>query len=46
VWSAISLAADGSPRVLVGRHVDQLIREDGHWRFARRAGHLDIGALG
>jgi uncharacterized protein (TIGR02246 family) len=46
VWTAISLAADGSPKVLVGRHVDELVREDGRWRFARRAGLVDIGALG
>jgi uncharacterized protein (TIGR02246 family) len=45
VWTAISLAPDGSPRVLVGRHVDQLVREDGHWRIARRTGLIDIGAL-
>jgi uncharacterized protein (TIGR02246 family) len=45
VWTAISLAPDGSPRVLVGRHVDQLVREDGRWRFARRSGLIDIGAL-
>jgi uncharacterized protein (TIGR02246 family) len=46
VWAAISRAEDGGPRVLVGRHVDRLVREDGHWRFARRAGLIDIGALG
>jgi uncharacterized protein (TIGR02246 family) len=46
VWAAISRNDDGSPRVLVGRHVDQLVREDGRWRFARRTGLIDIGALG
>jgi uncharacterized protein (TIGR02246 family) len=46
MWTAISLAADGSSKVLVGRHVDELVREDGRWRFARRTGHVDIGALG
>ncbi|MBL7500295.1 nuclear transport factor 2 family protein [Frankia sp. CNm7] len=45
VWAAISWLPDGSPGVLVGRHVDQLVREDGHWRFARRIGHVDVGAL-
>ena len=35
----------GAPGVLVGRHVDELVREDGRWRFARRVGHIDIGAL-
>ncbi|WP_083473762.1 nuclear transport factor 2 family protein [Frankia sp. R43] len=46
VWAAISSAPDGAPRVLVGRHVDVLVREDGRWCFARRAGLIDIGALG
>jgi uncharacterized protein (TIGR02246 family) len=47
VWAAIGRGTDGAaPSVLVGRHVDQLVREDGHWRFALRRGFLDIGALG
>jgi uncharacterized protein (TIGR02246 family) len=41
VWAAIS----GTPGALVGRHVDELVREDGRWLFARRAGYIDIGAL-
>lgn len=44
VWSAIA-AAEGGPKILVGRHVDQLVREDGRWRFASRRGLIDIGAL-
>jgi hypothetical protein len=31
--------------VLVGRHVDELVREDGRWRFAVRRGFVDVGAL-
>jgi uncharacterized protein (TIGR02246 family) len=46
VWAAVSRNDDGTPRVLVGRHVDRLVREDGRWRFARRAGLIDIGAVG
>ncbi|MFC5749868.1 nuclear transport factor 2 family protein [Actinomadura rugatobispora] len=47
VWAAVSGAAEGgAPGVLVGRHVDEFVREDGRWRFARRAGHIDVGALG
>ncbi|WP_238439032.1 nuclear transport factor 2 family protein [Frankia nepalensis] len=46
VWAAVSRDDDGAPRVLVGRHVDELVREDGRWRFARRRGLIDIGALG
>jgi ketosteroid isomerase-like protein len=46
VWAAIGRGTDGGkPSVLVGRHVDQLVREDGRWKFAERRGFLDIGAL-
>jgi ketosteroid isomerase-like protein len=46
VWAAIGRGADGAaPSILVGRHVDNLVREDGSWRFAVRRGFLDIGAL-
>jgi ketosteroid isomerase-like protein len=47
VWAAIGRGTDGAePSVLVGRHVDNLVRQDGSWRFAVRRGFLDIGALG
>jgi uncharacterized protein (TIGR02246 family) len=46
VWSAVSMTDDGSSRVLVGRHVDELVREDGRWRLASRKGLIDVGALG
>ena len=47
VWAAIGRGTDGAePSVLVGRHVDQFVREEGFWRFAVRRGFLDIGALG
>jgi hypothetical protein len=46
VWAAVSGSGDGAPGILVGRHVDELVREDGRWRFARRVGHIDVGALG
>ena len=47
VWAAIGRDTDGAnPSVLVGRHVDQLVREDGVWRIAVRRGFLDIGGLG
>ena len=45
VWSAVSMA-NGAPRILVGRHVDTLEREDGRWRFAMRRGLVDVGAVG
>jgi hypothetical protein len=47
VWAAIGRRTDGAePSILVGRHVDELVREDGRWRFALRRGFIDIGALG
>jgi uncharacterized protein (TIGR02246 family) len=46
VWVAYSQPAGGAPAVLVGRHVDQLVREDGRWRFAQRRGLIDVGILG
>jgi uncharacterized protein (TIGR02246 family) len=46
VWAAVSRAEAGAPNVLVGRHVDELIREDGRWRFASRRGYVDIGSVG
>jgi uncharacterized protein (TIGR02246 family) len=45
VWAAISRSESGPPGVLVGRHVDELVREDGRWRFALRRGFVDVGAL-
>jgi uncharacterized protein (TIGR02246 family) len=47
VWAAISRGTDGTESsIRVGRHVDELVREDGLWRFAVRRGFMDIGALG
>jgi ketosteroid isomerase-like protein len=46
VWAAIGRGADGAaPSILVGRHVDQLVREDGVWRFSLRRGFMDVGTL-
>jgi uncharacterized protein (TIGR02246 family) len=46
VWVAYSQPSGGAPVAMVGRHVDQLVREDGRWRFALRRGLVDVGALG
>ena len=46
VWAAVSLTDDGTSRVIVGRHIDELSREDGRWRFKSRKGILDVGAVG
>lgn len=44
VWLAVSVST-GTQKTIVGRHVDELVKEDGRWRFAKRKGLLDIGGL-
>jgi hypothetical protein len=46
VWAAVAPSEDGASKVLVGRHIDELVREDGHWRFAHRRGYIDVGSVG
>ena len=46
VWLAAAIKPDGTPNVMIGRHLDELVREDGRWRFASRKGVLDVGAIG
>ena len=43
MWTVVEQAPDGKPVVgAIGRHVDDLVRERGRWRFARRRGLVDI----
>ena len=43
MWTVINRAEDGNPTVgMVGHHQDQLVREDGRWRFQQRRGFVDI----
>jgi 3-phenylpropionate/cinnamic acid dioxygenase small subunit len=43
MWSVVSRMDDGTASLnAVGRHVDDLVREDGHWRFAKRRGYVDL----
>ena len=43
---AVVTGPDNAPVITgVGRHFDELVREDGRWRFARRKGHADIPAV-
>lgn len=44
LWAAIAKEGeDGRGRMTsIGRHVDDLVREDGRWRIARRRGFLDM----
>jgi uncharacterized protein (TIGR02246 family) len=45
VWVAVADADGGATRVIVGRHLDELVREDGRWRFRVRRGVIDVGSL-
>lgn len=43
MWTVLAREADGKPRVsMTGRHKDELVREDGRWKFRRRRGFVDI----
>jgi hypothetical protein len=43
MWTVIVRDADDKPVVsMVGHHADDLVREDGRWRFAKRRGFVDI----
>jgi hypothetical protein len=42
-WTVIQRADDGNPLLgMTGHHEDDLIRENGRWRFARRRGFVEI----
>lgn len=43
MWTVVRRAADGQPSLsMIGRHRDDLVREDGRWRFLKRRGFVDI----
>ena len=43
MWTVVSRGADGQAGVTgQGRHLDELVREGGRWRIARRRGFQDI----
>ncbi len=43
MWSVVNLDDDGQARLtMLGRHRDDLVREDGRWRFAKRRGFVDV----
>jgi uncharacterized protein (TIGR02246 family) len=45
MWTVVALDAAGAAQVtMVGRHIDDLAREDGRWRIERRKGLLDLPA--
>jgi ketosteroid isomerase-like protein len=42
-WTWVGRGADGTPAMrLLGHYDDRYVREDGRWRFGRRAAHTDI----
>lgn len=46
MWTVVQRDADGAPSVsMIGRHVDELVRERGRWRFQRRKGYVDIPSV-
>ena len=45
-WTLLQRGSDGRPTVsMIGRHVDELVRERGRWRFRRRKGYIDIPSV-
>jgi len=46
MWTVIQRGPDGAPVVgMIGRHRDELVREDGRWRFRLRRGFVDIPSV-
>ena len=45
-WTVIRPDAQGKLEVaMFGRHQDELVRERGRWRFAKRRGRIDVPAV-
>lgn len=45
LWTVIRPDAEGKLEVaMFGRHLDELVRERGRWRFAKRRGKIDVPA--
>ncbi len=43
MWTVINRNSENSPVVaMIGHHEDELVREDGRWRFQRRRGFVEI----
>jgi len=43
MWSVVTRDSSGQASLtMIGRHRDDLVRERGRWRFARRRGYVDI----
>jgi uncharacterized protein (TIGR02246 family) len=43
MWTVVTRDAKGAAQLtMIGRHKDQLVRENGRWRIAQRRGYVDI----
>lgn len=43
MWSVVTRDDAGAAKLtMIGRHRDELVRENGRWKFARRRGYVDI----
>jgi uncharacterized protein (TIGR02246 family) len=43
MWSVVTRADSGQATLtMIGRHRDDLVREDGRWKIARRRGFVDL----
>jgi hypothetical protein len=46
MWAVITPDANGNPKLpMIGRHKDELIREDGRWKFLKRRGFVDVPSV-
>lgn len=46
MWTMIQRGDDGKPEVaMLGRHRDELVREDGRWRILVRRGLIDVPTM-
>ena len=45
MWTVVARDAEGKPKLaMLGRHEDELVREDGTWRISVRRGLIDLPA--
>jgi hypothetical protein len=43
MWTVVTRGADDEATLgMIGRHKDELVREQGRWKFFRRRGFVDI----
>ena len=46
MWSVVNHDDNGQAKLsMLGRHRDNLVRENGTWKFARRRGYVDIPSV-